>query len=528
MLQRLIAAVLSVLGLAAIAFGVGSATLWRAEDTLVASARPSADGTLVATAPGVLELGGGAVTVAAEAVGGTKVVLAIGKEPDVAGWVGSDAHTLLTGLADGGTLSTRAVEGTGPAAPDAADAPDEAPVEDGAQAPAPAPAPEPTPAPDPDGSDLWVQQATGETTAELTWTPEPGRWTLLAAGVGEGAQAPVVRLSWPQTVTTPWLVPGLVVGGLLLVTGLVLGARAWRRGRGPAGPSTWHPVDTGATPVVVASGSAPLADTAASGVRALTPGPQPTSDERPTVVLTRRQLREAAAAAAAATPAATRPRLPLRFRAQAGGPASAAPESTPPEVAPREAAPPGSAARTNDALQQDALQHGAPRDDARGSAERRSDAFLPAATEPVRAADQRRGTGSSATTPQPVAPQPAPARPSRTAAAPTSVGRRGTLPEGAPSSAPSRPDAPRTPPVAGSGAAGPGSSSTAPAGSRADAWRRAWGVPGATGAEQGAPGPAEAPDQGAAAERHRSGDGPGDGPGDGRGAGDPERRGKDS
>ena len=57
MLQRLIAAVLGVLGLAAIALGVASATAWRADDTLTA-AGATADGTTVlTTAPGVLGSG---------------------------------------------------------------------------------------------------------------------------------------------------------------------------------------------------------------------------------------------------------------------------------------------------------------------------------------------------------------------------------------------------------------------------------------------------------------------------------------
>lgn len=265
MSTRLIAAVLGVLGLAAIGLGVASATAWRAGDTLVATARAgSPNGTLVVTAPGVLEMGGGPVTVTARASGATKVVLAIGKETDVVGWVGTDPHTLIAGLADGATLRTEAVAG-------------------GVAAPAPAPAP------DPDGSDMWVEQAAGKGAAELTWTPQPGRWSLLVAGAGAGAAAPTVVLSWPQTVTTPWLVPGVVVGAILLLAGLALGARTWLGARRDD-RSVWYPVGTDATPVVAVAGSS----SPATG-RGSTSEQSPGSDDAPTVVLTRRQMREAAA-----------------------------------------------------------------------------------------------------------------------------------------------------------------------------------------------------------------------------------------
>ena len=90
MLQRLIAAVLGVLGLAAIALGIASATVWRADDTLTATARTAEGTTLITTAPGVLELGDPPVSVRARAADGTTVVLALGRDTDVAGWVGTD------------------------------------------------------------------------------------------------------------------------------------------------------------------------------------------------------------------------------------------------------------------------------------------------------------------------------------------------------------------------------------------------------------------------------------------------------
>lgn len=249
MLQRLIAAVLGVLGLVSIALGVASATAWRADDTLVATASATAasPGTLVVTAPGVLEMGGSPVTVTARTAGGDKVVLAIGREADVAGWVGSDAHAVIAGLDDQQTLRVETVE----AEPVPATPTDEAAAADPAADPAAEPAADPAIAPDPDGSDLWVQESAGEDSAELVWTPQVGRWTLLAAGVGEGAAAPSVELSWPQTVTTPWLVPGVVAGVILLLLALALGVRIWRRARRgePAEPTGANTDDPAASTV---------------------------------------------------------------------------------------------------------------------------------------------------------------------------------------------------------------------------------------------------------------------------------------
>lgn len=433
MLQRLVAYGLGVLGLVTIGLGVASATLWRADDTLVVTASGPGAGTLVSTAPGVLELGGGPVSVTARANGGTKVVLAIGREADVAGWVGTDAHTVITGLADRFTLATETVEPE--AEPEPAPADPAAPTE---AAPADAVEPDATSAPDPDGSDLWVQQAAGEDSAELTWTPEPGRWTLLAAGAGEGAGAPTVVASWPQTVTTPWLVPGVVVGAILLLAGIVLSVRSWLRTR--RGVTPRRPGQAPATPVVVVASDAVVPGRAVGGAA---DGPSLGPDDAPTVQLTRRALREAAATAPAPQVAS---RLSLRWRAQrSAGDGSRPATEAGPNVAPESIASSSSPAAPVPAR---ATRHGA-----RAGSERPAAAWIP---RPPASLGVSRDSNVS------------PSMPSRHSATGSTV-----------SAAPD----------------GDGSAVTdaAPRGARADAWRRAWGFPG-----DGAPGPAQAPTSAAA------------------------------
>ncbi|QAY68729.1 hypothetical protein ET471_00615 [Xylanimonas protaetiae] len=117
MLRRLLGILLIVLGLAAAGLGVASATVWRESDSVVASAAPQGDGTLVVTDPGVLELIGPDVTVRATVPDGGTVSVAIGRDIDVEGWVGIDHSTQVTGLSDWTTLATSPVTPEIPAAP---------------------------------------------------------------------------------------------------------------------------------------------------------------------------------------------------------------------------------------------------------------------------------------------------------------------------------------------------------------------------------------------------------------------------
>ncbi|ADG73994.1 conserved hypothetical protein [Cellulomonas flavigena DSM 20109] len=283
MVKRLVVAVVGLVGVVVIALGVASATLWRADDVLVAELR--AGEPLVVTDPGVLELAADEVTVRAEADG--PVVLAIGRDTDVAGWVGEDPHERVTGLSGWHALAAEEVAAPTPTATAPAD--DEAPADGGSgEAPADggsaaegdqvadgeasedgeaAAGQDAAPTvPDPSGSDLWVAEQRGDGEAQITWTAQPGRWSVLAAST-QGTPLRV-SLAWPQVVTTPWLWPGVVVGSLLVLLSAALLLRdvvRARRGK----DAGWTPVGTGPVPVVDGSG---------------TP-----------VGLTRRQLRELAA-----------------------------------------------------------------------------------------------------------------------------------------------------------------------------------------------------------------------------------------
>ncbi|MCG7286297.1 hypothetical protein MHY85_09985 [Cellulomonas sp. ACRRI] len=296
MLQRLIAAVLGVLGVAAIGLGVASATVWRADDPLVATAAPGGGTRTLVTDPGVLELAGDPVTVTVHA-DGAPVVLAVGRDTDVTAWVGDDPYERVTGLSDWHTLATTAGQDaaeptaspSGPATEEPAEAaPSPSASEDAGTAAAQAA--------DPTGNDMWVAEVAGDGSATLEWTAQEGRWSLLAVSLGDAA--PVLDLSWPQTVTTPWLWPGVALGVLLLAVAAILLVRILRQRR--EGPDAgWTDVSTGtlATVPLPAAGAAPGDGATAAGTPT---GAIPVGTVTPGVPLTRRQIREAEAAAAAA------------------------------------------------------------------------------------------------------------------------------------------------------------------------------------------------------------------------------------
>jgi hypothetical protein len=293
-LQRLIAALLGVLGIAAIGLGVASATVWRADDPLVATAAPGGDNRTLVTDPGVLELAGDPVTVTVRAEG-SPVVLAVGRDTDVTAWVGADPYARVTGLSDWHTLATTAGEPPAGATPEA--------EAEAAAEPAPSPSASgaaeeaAVQAADPTGSDMWVLEAGGDGSATLDWPAQDGRWSLIAVSLGD--TAPTLDLSWPQTVTTPWLWPAVALGILLLAVAAVLLVRILRSRDDP--DAGWHPVSTGAFATI----PAPAGSRAAAGSpgTAAQPAPGQPGDEIPVGTVgapTRRQLREAEAAAAAA------------------------------------------------------------------------------------------------------------------------------------------------------------------------------------------------------------------------------------
>ena len=222
MLQRVMAVVLAVLGAASLVLAIASATLWRPDDVVTASVAPPAAVTMLVAEPGVLGLVGDDVTVTATRSDGGPVAVVVGREADVRGWVGDDAHVQVTGLSSWTDLATTAVAGeTTPVPEPSGDAKDDETPDGGDATEAPAGGLGLVGA-DPIGSDMWLAQEAGDGTATLTLSEELGREMLLVAGTGDGAAAPTLTISWPRAVSTPALVPGVVLGIVLLLAAAAL------------------------------------------------------------------------------------------------------------------------------------------------------------------------------------------------------------------------------------------------------------------------------------------------------------------
>lgn len=200
LVRRLLAVVLVLLGVAALAVGIGLRTVWLPDDRVQATLSTDGPGPLLVTAPGLLETRPGPVTVEARVDDDAPVLLAVGRERDVEGWVGEAAHTTVTGFTAEQALTAETTEG-------------EAEV------------------PDPAGSDLWVASETGEGSATLEYEAREGRYLLLAASDGATPAPSELTLTWPREVTTPWSLPLMALGVLLLVgaAGIFLDSRRGSR-----------------------------------------------------------------------------------------------------------------------------------------------------------------------------------------------------------------------------------------------------------------------------------------------------------
>lgn len=188
--------VLAVLGLVLAGVGTGLRTIWLPDDNYAATAKIPPNTPVVVTAPGVLEMRPGPVQVRATGSSEQTVVIARGREADVRAWVGRGEAATITGLSDENTLKVAMAKGTRDL-PSIAD------------------------------SDLWIDQAEARGAVNYTYRPTTGRY-LLIFGVTGGPGAPTsITFTWPRAVATPWSLPLIVAGGLLLLLALALAGRTF-------------------------------------------------------------------------------------------------------------------------------------------------------------------------------------------------------------------------------------------------------------------------------------------------------------
>jgi hypothetical protein len=240
------AVALVLLGLLTLLAGIGQKTFWAPPETVTAAAPSGATAAPLTVFDEKLRtLHNGTVTINVKGEG--SFMLAAGRPDDVDAWVGATAHNTVSGVSeDGKALELTHADG---------------------EAAAPSPA----------GSDLWVSTENASGELKYNWTPPAdGDWALLLATDGTKPAPASISMTFPNDTSTPWAIPLMVIGGLLILAGAALlllkpksGARA---GNGVSGK--------GGAPAAGSRGTAPRnsdVDAAAPADAAAPKDPAPTS-----------------------------------------------------------------------------------------------------------------------------------------------------------------------------------------------------------------------------------------------------------
>lgn len=208
------AVALVLLGLLTLLAGIGQKTVWAPAETVTATAPADAEAAPLTVIDQKLRtLEGGTVTIKVKGEG--NFLLAAGRPDDVTAWVGKTAHNTVTGLSeDKKSLQVERTDG---------------------EAAAPSPA----------GSDLWVSSENASGELDYTWSaPADGEWSLLLASDGKKPAPSSISMTFPNDTSTPWAVPLMVIGALLMLAGaalLILKPKGGNRGLPGRGGSAAGP-----------------------------------------------------------------------------------------------------------------------------------------------------------------------------------------------------------------------------------------------------------------------------------------------
>ncbi|BCW71953.1 hypothetical protein [Arthrobacter sp. NicSoilB8] len=201
------AVALVLLGLLTLLAGIGQKTFWAPPETITATAPAGTAAPLTVFDEKLRTLHPGTVKINVKGEG--SFMLAAGRPDDVDAWVAKTAHNTVAGVSDDGT-SLQLVHTDGEAT-----------------------------APSPAGSDLWVttENASGE--MNYSWNaPADGDWSLLLAADGTKPAPSSITMTFPNDTSTPWAIPFMVLGGLLIIAGvalMVLKPKSGSRGPGASG-----------------------------------------------------------------------------------------------------------------------------------------------------------------------------------------------------------------------------------------------------------------------------------------------------
>ncbi|MDQ0755868.1 hypothetical protein [Arthrobacter sp. B3I4] len=186
------AVALVLLGLLTLLAGIGQKTFWAPPETVTAVAPGGGTAAPLTVFDQKLRtLHGGTVKIKVKGEG--SFLLAAGRPDDVDAWVGKTAHNTVSGVSeDRKALQLDHTDG---------------------EATAPSPA----------GSDLWVTTENANGELNYSWNPPAdGDWSLLLASDGTKAAPSQVSMTFPNDTSTPWAIPLMVLGALLILAGAAL------------------------------------------------------------------------------------------------------------------------------------------------------------------------------------------------------------------------------------------------------------------------------------------------------------------
>ncbi len=237
--MRFVSAIVAfVVAAVLIGLGIAQQTIFAAPDSVTAKTAVTGEPRFAVIDGKVLNRNPGLQTLRAEGSG--IVFAAYGRTEDVKAWLGDTPYARLSFSSESGEFASTLVEPEESAT--ATPAPTETPAAVGDAAVTPDPAATEPAAPaeeqaalNPAGSDLWLNEQTGEGSLRMN-TRLPDTVSVLLASDGTAPAPEQVSLTWPQESRTPWVGP-LIVGGIVFaVLGVLLYIWAFTHMRKTRGP----------------------------------------------------------------------------------------------------------------------------------------------------------------------------------------------------------------------------------------------------------------------------------------------------
>ncbi|WP_146792149.1 hypothetical protein [Agrococcus baldri] len=191
-----------VISLVLLGLGIGQRTIWAPPDSIVSQLEESTDAQIVVVTGETMNQHDGRQTVTVSGDG--PITAVVGRDHDVAGWVGDDEHAQLR-IDDADALSLERVSGPDDALPALA------------------------------GNDMWIEEHSGDGELEFDIDLPVGFSMAIQGELGTPAPTDI-RVEWPFDAKTPLFGPLITAGLVFLALALLLFLLALRRHRRRRGP----------------------------------------------------------------------------------------------------------------------------------------------------------------------------------------------------------------------------------------------------------------------------------------------------